>query len=114
MNFLRKYHDVFFATLLYFGTFVWILAPVLIDRTHVVVSDLITHYGLFHYFWESVKQGVLPLWNPYHHGGEPFYFNFSAFAFLDPTMLVPLAIVRLFDPDLLLLYHWYNVFRETL
>ena len=29
-------------------------------------------YPLIHYFFSSIKNGVVPLWNPYIYGGTPY------------------------------------------
>jgi len=105
---------------LIFGFFLWgflfikYLWPVLIDRTQVINGDTLWWYGIYHYFWESVLQGQIPYWNPYHHGGEPFYFLISHYRLLDPTMVLPLIIAKLFNPNLFDLYLWSEMGREFL
>ena len=74
-------------------------------------EDMLSWYGVFQYFFESASDGVLPYWNPYSHGGEPFYLLFSLFRLLDPLIIIPVILTKLFSPDLLYIYHWHHALR---
>jgi len=113
-TFFTQNYGLIFGFLLWGFLFIKYLWPVLIDRTQVIHGDTVWCYGIFHYFWESVLQGQIPYWNPYHHGGEPFHFLISHFRLLDPTMVLPLIIAKLFNPNLFDLYYWSEMGREFL
>jgi hypothetical protein len=74
-------------------------------------GDNIWWYGTFQFFIESASQGVIPFWNPFSHGGEPFFFMFSHFRLIDPLILIPVIITWIVDVDLLSLFHLYYCLR---
>ncbi|MBI5970590.1 MAG: hypothetical protein HY884_05500 [Deltaproteobacteria bacterium] len=75
------------------------------------VHDGILWYGMFHYFVESLWSGFLPTWNPYVHGGEPFYYAWGILRLLDPVTLSVIVIAKFFNPPLFDLYHYNYIIR---
>ncbi len=62
---------------------------------------------IYHYFAGSLLNGSLPLWNPFSHGGEPFYPMLLHLRLLDPAAFVTLAVGQFFTRDLVTLANWH-------
>lgn len=75
------------------------------------LHDSILWYPMFHYFAESLWQGVWPLWNPYVHGGEPFHYAWGILRLLDPVTLASIGAGKLLNAPLLDLYHYNYLLR---
>jgi hypothetical protein len=71
------------------GLFFWrILTPNLLDRLIFADVDFVQHYYAFAaYQAERLRQGELPLWNPYNHAGDPFAGNIQFAAFYPPRWI---------------------------
>lgn len=71
------------------------------------------YWGLpiYSFFAESVGQGLLPLWNPFTHGGEPAYLPLFQLRLLDPLALLVALAGRLVGADLITLYAWDRFVR---
>jgi hypothetical protein len=68
---------------------------VLIDGTHTFrVRDTVSWTAQFYFFVEAATKGIIPFWNPYNHGGEPFYFFISIFQFFNPLILLPILLAK--------------------
>lgn len=83
----------------------------LLDGTLTYVHDSILWYGMYHYFAESLWHGFWPFWNPYVHGGEPFYYAWNIIRLMDPVTLLTIAAGKIFTPSLFDLYHYNYVLR---
>lgn len=83
----------------------------LLDGTLTYVNDSILWYGMYHYFAESLWNGFWPLWNPYVHGGEPFYYAWNIIRLLDPVTLLTLGAAKVVAPPLFDLYHYNYLLR---
>jgi len=68
-------------------------------------------YPIFHFFTESLLNGHLPLWNPFEHGGEPFYPLIGVARLFDPTDLLTIGVGSFFTRDTLILQHWARVVK---
>ncbi len=90
--------------------FVWLEWDLLRGKV-TYIHDSLLWYPMFHYFAESLYNGVWPLWNPYVHGGEPFHYAWGALRLLDPVTLVSIAVGKAFDVRLFDLYHVNYVLR---
>ena len=77
-------------------------------------DNIVWGYPIFQYFAEGVLRGHLPLWNPFTHGGEPFYTLLPHFRLFDPNTFLVVRIGSLFTHDLLILFHWDRVVRIIL
>lgn len=73
------------------------------------------HWGLpiFHFFAESIINGHYPLWNPFSHGGEPFYPLIVSIRLLEPVALLTVYIGKFITHDTVLLFNWTR-FIQTL
>ena len=83
----------------------------LLNGTLTYVHDSILWYGMYHYFAESIWNGFWPLWNPYVHGGEPFYYAWNIIRLLDPVTLLTIGAAKVVAPPLFDLYHYNYVLR---
>ena len=78
---------------------------VLFSCRRMFEHDTIWGYGLMHYFFNSLMQGVFPYWDPYDYAGQPFYYNLGISRIFEaPTMLL-VGINSLINGSLLSLYH---------
>ena len=96
--------ECLFLLLLMAGQF-WLYRG-LFSETMAFKHDSILWYGMFHYFAESLWAGEWPYWNPYIHGGEPFFYAWNIIRLTDPVTLTAVLAGSLFSPDL---YQLYNV-----
>jgi len=72
---------LFIIAILYF-------APVIFSRNTFIARDIYMFYNPKHFFSaESIKQGVLPLWNPYLAGGVPFQANVQSCVFYPLSLI---------------------------
>jgi len=63
-------------------------APVIFSRSTFIARDIYLFYNPKHFFSaENIKQGVLPLWNPYLAGGVPFQANVQSCVFYPVSLL---------------------------
>jgi hypothetical protein len=66
---------------------------------------------VYGFFAESVGLGRLPLWNPFTHGGEPFYIPLFQLRLLDPPALLVALAGRWLGVDPITLYAWDRFVR---
>lgn len=91
---------VFYAVALAFTAgFIWIYAGVF-SGSSMFTHDSATWMGAFYYYAESLSSGVFPFWDPYSLTGTPFYPNLHALGLLDPTVVLPVAMIRFFGATL--------------
>lgn len=66
-------------------------------------------YPVYHYAARSLKQGVIPLWNPYLYGGAPFVGDIQSGLFYPVNLLVFLLVPELTYPlmELLAMLHFF-------
>lgn len=84
----------------------------LILGTSVLAHDHVYWgYPVFHFYAESLLSGRLPLWNPFTHGGEPFYPLLLQIRLLDLSSLLVTFIGRAVTTDLVVLYNWDRFVR---
>lgn len=92
--------------------YLWIYRRVLFDHAEIFPSgDSIFWYGAFQHFVECLKNGSLALWNPYMHGGEPFFYVWGMTRLLDPVTLAVALVGAGTDLSILHLYHINYVVR---
>jgi hypothetical protein len=72
---------LFVITMLYF-------APVIFSHSTFIARDIYLFYNPKHFFSaESIKQGILPLWNPYLAGGVPLQANVQSCVFYPVSLI---------------------------
>ena len=82
-----------------------------VSKKLMVTHDSIIWYGIFSYFADCLRQGFLPLWNPYMNCGEIFFLNINILHLLDPTTLFLIFIGKFIGIDTLSLYHYDLLLR---
>lgn len=95
---------VFLAGALALLLFQW---PALVSGQTTLRHDHV-YWGVpvYGFFFESVRHGQLPLWNPFTHGGEPFYLPMFQLRLLDPVAIVVAVAGTWLDADAITLYGW--------
>ena len=106
---LNRRHEAAFILLLIVGQF-WFARGLFLGEL-TFKHDSVLWYGMFHYFTESLWNGDWPLWNPYVHGGEPFYYAWNILRLTDPVTLATILAAAPFEPDLFLLYNVNSFIR---
>jgi hypothetical protein len=91
---------------------VWAMRDALIQGRSTFAHDVLYWiYPWYQFSAESLLQGRLPWWNPFTHGGEPFYPLLAQMRFLDPTTFAVLFIGSLFTSDILTIFAWDRFVR---
>ncbi|HWP48322.1 MAG TPA: hypothetical protein VNM22_14250 [Candidatus Limnocylindrales bacterium] len=130
MKFLKnEYLQAAFATAVFLSVFFW--QPLFLGRsivdTRIHYTDPIyqelgihsDHYPFFRpdpfyalfdhpaliYSYQTLKDGQIPLWNPYSAGGMPFLANFTA------SSLFPLKLPFYFSSSPMRVYNYYLISR---
>ena len=93
------------------GALAAFLAPVLGGARTLGHDNLYWNYPFFHVFGEALLNGRLPLWNPFTHGGEPFYPLLLHGRLLDASSALVVLYGRWLTTDLVVLYGWDRFLR---
>ncbi len=81
--------------------------PALVSgRTTLRHDHLYWGVPVYSFFFESLRHGQLPLWNPFTHGGEPFYLPLFQLRLLDPVAGAVALAGKALDADAITLYGW--------
>jgi hypothetical protein len=88
----------------------YILRSMLILKESMLIHDhFYWGYPIFQCYAENIINGSFPLWNPFTHGGEPFYPAVLQIRLLEPTTLLMIYVWKWFHiTDLVSLYNWVN------
>ncbi len=93
--------------LLFIGVLLYILRSILFKGNEIFAHDTLYWYPLYQFFAENIIQGRFPYWNPYTHGGEPFFPAIHAGTrLLDPTTFIVILLGKMFKVNLLILFAW--------
>ena len=115
-NYINKYSAAIeiAAGILGVAYLIYALRGMLITGDSMLPHDHIYWgYPVFQFYTENIINGHFPLWNPFTHGGEPFFPIFMHLKFLDPVTLLTISIGRLITSDIAILYNW-NYFLQIL
>ena len=94
--------------LCYLGLVVAVFPDVVFGGASFIKRDILRYYyPVWHFAVQSMKQGVLPLWNPYNSYGTPFFANVQC------CVLYPLSAI-LYLPDFLWAFNFYILVHLTL
>ncbi|TAM39975.1 hypothetical protein EPN54_02955 [bacterium] len=74
-------------------------------------GDSIVWFGVFSYFYDCLRYGILPLWNPYMHCGEIFFLNIHVLHLWDPSTLLLVFAGKFFRINTLTVYHYDMLLR---
>ncbi|MBW1742172.1 MAG: YfhO family protein [Deltaproteobacteria bacterium] len=90
------------------GFLIYTLRSMLVLHETTFIHDhLYWGYPVFQFFAESIIHGHFPLWNPFTHGGEPFYPIVIHLRLLEPITLLTIYVGKyLGSNDLVSLYNW--------
>jgi len=68
--------------------------------------DSIMWFGIFSYFCDCLRHGILPLWNPYMNCGEIFFLNIQMLHLWAPSTLLLVFAGKLLGINSLSIYHY--------
>jgi hypothetical protein len=77
--------------------------PVFPDNSQTDQADLSYPWQAF--ISSSLRAGVIPFWNPYTYGGQPFFANGSSAVFYPPKFLAALLLSPDWAHDALTIFH---------
>ena len=75
-------------------------------RTTLIHDNYYWNYPIFQFFAENIMMGNYPLWNPFSHGGEPFYPILGQFRLLEPIPILVVSLGKFITHDIVLLFNW--------
>lgn len=78
----------------------------LLGETTLVHDNLFGAYPSFQFFAENIINGRFPFWDPFNHGGEPFYPLLGQTRLLEPTTLLTIYLGQFITNDLVILFNW--------
>lgn len=85
----------------------FVMRAMLLFGTATLVHDnLLWNYPIFKFFAENIINDHFPFWNPFDHGGEPFYPLLVQIRLLEPVTLLIIYIGRFISNDILMLFNW--------
>ncbi|MBW1858536.1 MAG: YfhO family protein [Deltaproteobacteria bacterium] len=98
------------AGVLGIGLLIYTLRSLLVLHETAFIHDhLYWGYPIFQFFAESIIHGHFPLWNPFTHGGEPFYPIVVHLRLLEPITLLTIYVGKYLGiNDLVSLYNWVH------
>ena len=102
----KRYRGVLFIFIL-LPTFFVIYSKLLFFGTERFLRDTFASYSNFYYVINCFKNGTFPLWDPYTHAGQPFYYQFVKFPTGELSALFFGMISRISDASYLMLYNYY-------
>lgn len=83
------------------------LRSALFDGTTSLSHDVLYwFYPLYSYFADGIRNGILPLWNPFSHGGEPLLAHYLQLRLLDPVSIAVSSIGGLITSDVTFIVAW--------
>lgn len=89
-----------------------IMQQILFRSTATFAHDfLFWTLPVFSYLADGLNNGVIPLWNPYTHGGEPVVPLYFQMRVLDPISIVVAVVGQLITSDLVTLAAWDRLIK---
>ncbi|TAN60542.1 hypothetical protein EPN18_08335, partial [bacterium] len=92
----------------------YLLRLFLAGKTTLVHDNLAWNYPVFQFFAENIINGHFPFWNPFSHGGEPFYPLLGQLRLFEPTALLTIYIGHFFTNDIVILFNWNRVVQTLI
>ncbi len=102
------HHDESFTWVIALSILILLLRPLLWGHSTLIHDNFYWNYPVFQFFLESILNGHYPLWDPFMHGGEPFYPLISHFRLFEPLALLTIYIGQIFTQDGILIFNWYR------
>lgn len=75
-----------------------------------LAHDNYASYANFYYTLNCIANGTLPLWDPFTHAGQPYYYQFTKMPGGEFIVFLFGLIAYLFNPSFLKLHSHYNTF----
>lgn len=89
------------------------LLPMLYHGSAVPRHDnLLWDLPIFQFWADNVGHGRFPYWNPFSHGGEPFYMIPLQIRLLEPLTYVILLAGKHLTSNLILLFNWNRIIQS--
>jgi hypothetical protein len=83
-------------------------------ETTLTHDNILWVYPIFQFLAENLINGNFPFWNPFTHGGEPFYSVLAQLRFLEPSTLLTIIIGSWFTHDLVMLFNWNRLIQTLI
>lgn len=100
---LKAYFPIYFPLIL---VFVY-KSPLLVTAEKMPFHDALKRFPFFNYYIDGFRGGVPPLWSPFMHSGEPFYFYLPICGLLTPGNSLSVLAHHLFPQiPMMSLYCW--------
>ncbi len=94
---------------------VCIMQQMLLSGESALIHDnIIWRYPIIQFFTDSLVNGQIPYWNPFTHGGEPFYPNLLIAHLLDPVLFVTIFFGKYFTNDVIMLFNWFQFLQSLI
>jgi len=102
----KNYRGIIFIFVLLIIFFL-IYINLLLFGTERFEGDTFASYSNFYYALNCLNNATLPLWDPYTHAGQPFYYQFIKIPMGELSVLFFGIISRIFDISYLMLYNYH-------
>lgn len=86
----------------------------LFGETTLIHDNLLWNYPVFQFFAENIINGHFPFWNPFDHGGEPFYPILGHVRLLEPIALLIIYFGHFICNDIVLLFNWHHFIKSLI
>lgn len=86
------------------AVFIYAVWPLLAGYA-VLRHDSVLWYPMYDYLARAIVHGDFPFWNPYIHGGEPFYYAINIIRLTDPIYLSSILVAKFSDIGTLDIYN---------
>lgn len=97
------------AVLIYF-----LRAMLILGETTFIHDNIYWNFPVFKFFAENIARGHFPFWNPYSHGGEPFYIMLGQFRLLEPIALLVAYFGQFVTNDIVILFNWNRICQSLI
>ncbi len=112
MEFFKK-RPLLIECLVWIGCFLYLIfllqEMLIFGKATLTHDNLFWNYPIFSFFAKNIGLGHVPFWNPFEHGGEPFYPLISQSRFWEPLTLTIIFLGKFIVNDVLILYNWNRV-----
>src|SRR3972149_7191509 len=73
-------------------------------ETTLTHDNVLWGYPIFQFFAENIINNHLPFWNPFEHGGEPFYPVLGHIRLFEPIALLVIYLGHFITNDIVMLF----------
>lgn len=94
---------------------IYLLRSMLIfGNTTLSHDNILWNYPIFQFFAENIINGNFPLWNPFCHGGEPFYPILTQVRLLEPITLLTIYLGKFLTDEIVILFNWNRIIQSLI